>query len=121
MKRIVFLVLALVVLVFMAPAASAKEGPGGSGTFAVVGAIKGLDGTEVTVLVYRGNVLGEQMLGQFLTVSTTDETRLLLQGGIPIALADLALDQIVSVNGQVADGVWEATRITVGADLVGGA
>jgi hypothetical protein len=121
MKKMVVSVLMLVLLAATAAPVLAQEGPGGSGTFAVVGPITALDGTEVTVRVCRGNVLGKLWLDQSLTVATTVETRFLLQGGIPITLGDLELDQIVSVNGEVVDGVWTATRITVGADLVGGA
>lgn len=59
-------------------------------------------------------------IGYDLTVRTTAATRFLLKtpsGTVPITFADLRVGQNVSVYGTLANGVWTASRITVGADL----
>ena len=51
-----------------------------------------------------------------------DSTRVLLRNAAgvatPITLAELTAGTKVSLNGQLANNIWTATRITAGADLV---
>jgi len=98
-------------------------GKGGNAPFALAGTIVSLD-TEartVTISVACGNKLVKPFIGQNLTIQTTATTRFLLRNpnstATPITYADLEFDQKVSVNGQFANNVWNASRITVGADL----
>ena len=76
----------------------------------------------VTVRVLKGNKLVHPYIGQNLALATTSSTRYLYKSSataIPtaIALADLKVGSSVSVNGVTANGVWTASRITVGASL----
>ena len=98
-------------------------GKGGSMPFALAGTIASLDpvARTVTVTIACGNLLVKPLIGQDLTLQTTDATRFLLRnpGGTatPITFADLAVGQKVSANGRLANNVWTAGRITVGAKL----
>jgi hypothetical protein len=100
----------------------AGTGKGGNAPFALAGTIASLDpvARTVTVTVACGNKLVKSFIGQNLTIQTTDTTRFLLRNpdstATPITFADLAVGQKVSVNGQFANNVWIASRITVGAD-----
>jgi len=111
-----------------APAGNGRGGGGGTGKggnapFALAGTIASLDpaARTVTVTVACGNKLVKLFIGQNLTIQTTDATRFLLRNpdstATPITFADLAVGQKVSVYGQLANNVWTASRITVGADL----
>ena len=137
MKKIFVLMLVLalmaitVVPAFAAgnpPAGNGRGGGGGTGKgsnapFALVGTIASLDSAEraITVTVVRGNKLVKMFIGQTLTIQATEATRFLLRNpdntATPITFADLVVGQSVSVNGQLANNVWTAGRITVGADL----
>jgi hypothetical protein len=80
-----------------------------------------INGTTVTVQVTGGNPIVREYVGQMLTLRTTSSTRYLLKtnaGTVPITFADLAVGQKVSASGKVANNMWTATRITVGAALV---
>lgn len=125
MKRVAIALLALVVLVATATPALAAGGPppvrGKSGSFTLTGVITAINGKTVTVQVTGGNPIVREYVGQTLALQTTSGTRYLLKtdtGTVPIRFADLAVGQKVSVSGTVANDVWTATRITVGADLV---
>lgn len=129
MKKL-FVLLAVFVLAFAAvtPAFAAGQGPGqgqGSqkgprGTFAMTGYITAIGSNTVTIQVYRGNNLVKPYIGQSLTVTVTAATRYLFKDGTTstsITFADLEVGDPVSANGTVANGVWTAKRITVGANL----
>lgn len=137
MKKLSVLVLVLMLLVVSTVPALAAGGPppgsgrgAGSGVgkvgnppFALAGTIAGLDeqAKTVTVTVDCGNTIVKPFIGQNLVIQTNDATRFLLRnpGGYatPITFEDLTIGQKVSVNGQYANNVWTAGRITVGADL----
>jgi hypothetical protein len=71
--------------------------------------------------VTGGNPIVREYVGQSLTLQTTSSTRYLLKtdaGVVPITLAGLAVGQNVSASGKVANNMWTAARITVGAALV---
>ena len=93
-------------------------------TFALAGTIASLDPANrtVTVKVASGNIAVKDDIGQSLTIQTVDATRFLLRNpdgaATPISFADLAVGQKVSVNGKLANSVWTASRITVGAKLI---
>jgi len=125
MKKVTIALLVLVVLVATATPALAAGGPppvrGKSGSFTLAGVVTAINGKTVTVQVTGGNPIVREYVGQTLTLQTTSSTRYLLKtdtGTAPITFADLAVRQKVSVSGMVANNVWTATRITVGADLV---
>ncbi len=99
------------------------SGKGGNAPFALAGTIASLDPATgaVTVTVACGNQLVKPYIGQNLVIQTTSTTRFLLSNpdgvATPITFADLVAGQAVSVNGQVKNNVWTASRITVGASL----
>jgi hypothetical protein len=98
------------------------KGQGGQTLFNLAGTIAGLDpdGT-ITVRVVAGSLLVQPYIGQTLAIRTTDATRFLLRQvndtALPITYSDLAVGQAVSVHGMLANSVWTATRVTVGAQL----
>jgi len=129
MKKL-FVLLAVFALAFAAvtPAFAAGKGPGGGqgsqkgprGTFALVGTISAIGSNTVTVQVIRGNNLVKPYIGTPVTVTVSSATRYLYRDGATtttISFADLKVGQPVSVNGTLANSVWIATRITVGASL----
>ena len=137
MKKFIILTLILVLLaVSVVPAYAASQtrdqnGVGkkiqvkqhGKMPFALAGTIASIDPAvrTVTVTVACGNKVGKPYIGQDLTLQTTVTTRFLLRNpdGIatPITFEDLAVGLNVSSNGRLANNVWTANRITVGADL----
>ncbi len=121
MKRWILFALALGLL-FASASPAMAAGPGGTrGTFALAGKIAAIGDGSVTIQVLAGNKIVKPYVGQELTVAVTDSTRFLLKNGAvttPIAFADLKVGDAVSVNGRLADNVWTASRITVGAKLV---
>ena len=125
MKKVTIALLVLVVLVATAMPALAAGGPpparGKSGSFTLAGVIPAINGTAVTVQVTGGNPIVREYVGQTLALQTTSRTRYLLKtdtGTVPITFADLAIGQRVSTSGTVANNVWTATHIAVGANLV---
>ncbi|MDD2923080.1 MAG: DUF5666 domain-containing protein [Anaerolineales bacterium] len=127
MKRLITILLTLVLLsvatvpAFAAPV-TAQSGP--RGTFALVGRIAAIDASTgtVTINVIRGSFLVKPYFGKTLMVKTTSLTRYLYKSSptatpVPITFADLKVGNAVSVNGLVANNVWTASRITVGAKL----
>jgi hypothetical protein len=137
MKKISVILIVLVLLVVStAPALAAgrpstlggrgagiSAGLGGNPPFALAGTIASLDAQAktVTVTVVCGNTLVKPYIGQNLVIQTNNATRFLLRnpGGYatPITFNDLVIGQKVSANGQLANNVWTAGRITVGAEL----
>jgi hypothetical protein len=92
--------------------------------FTLVGEITSVDNGVVTINVLAGNRLVKTYVGMDLAIVTTDTTRFLEKmevSCVAITLAELEAGQSVSVQGTFtegedgADGVWTATRITVGA------
>ncbi|MEZ0397116.1 MAG: DUF5666 domain-containing protein [Anaerolineales bacterium] len=135
MKKFSVILLVLVLaLALVAPAAAAGNGPGSGGsgngngqqgprgTFAITGTITAIGPNTVTVQVYRGNTLVQPYLGTPVTVTVTAGTRYLFKSSsaataTAITFADLRVGNPVSVNGTLANNVWTASRITVGASL----
>ncbi len=126
MKKSMLVALAVTVLLAAVAvpalaAPSAAGGPGGRGQFTLAGTITAIDGTAVTVRVVSGNPVVHPYLGQNVTLQTTAATRFLLKtpdGTVVITLADLAVGQNVSAQGTLANDVWTASRITVGAQII---
>jgi len=125
MKKLTMALLVLVVLGATAMPALAAGGPppvrGKSGSFTLAGVITAISETTVTVQVTGGNPIVHGYIGQALALQTTSSTRYLLKtdtATVSITFADLAVGQKVSASGKVANNVWTAARITVGADLV---
>ena len=115
-----FLLAVTVVPVMAAPeTARAPRGP-----FALVGTISTIDSTTglVTVTVIKGNKLVLPYIGKSVTLKTIASTRYLLKTSptataTRITFADLNIGDPVSVQGTFVNGIWTATRITVGATL----
>ena len=125
MRKLTVALLVLVVLAATAMPALAAGGPppvrDNSGRFTLAGVITAISGTTVTVQVTGGNPIVREHIGQSLALQTTTSTRYLLKtdtGTVPITFTDLAVGQKVSASGTVANNVWTAARITVGAALV---
>ena len=138
MKKLIILTLVLVLLavsVVPAYAASRTRDQNGAGNkiqvkphgkmpFALAGTIASIDplARTVTVTVACGNKVVKPYIGQDLILQTTAATRFLLRNpdgkATPITFEDLAVGQNVSANGKLADNVWTASRITVGASLI---
>jgi hypothetical protein len=126
MKKIFSVSLALFLLVVTVMPALAASEPARAprGPFALVGTISAIDPASgtVTVNVLKGNKLVQPYLGQSVVLNTTAGTRYLLKVSATavatrITFADLKMGDPVSVNGTLANGIWTATRITVGASL----
>lgn len=97
---------------------TSQQGP--RGTFAITGTISAIGTNSVTINVIRGNNLVQPYIGTPVTVTVTSQTRYLYHTDTTttiIKFSDLKLGQPVSVNGTVADDIWTASRITVGAKL----
>ncbi len=135
-KYIVALLVLVLTLALVAPVAAAGNGPGNGGggngngsgqqgprgTFAITGTIAAIGPNTITIQVYRGNTLVQPYLGTPVTVTVTAGTRYLFKSSTAataatITFADLRVGNPVSVNGTVANNVWTASRITVGATL----
>ena len=75
----------------------------------------------VTVTVACGNRLVKTYVGQDVTLLTAANTRFLLRNpdgtATPLAFEDLEVGQNISSHGTFTDGIWAATRVTVGATL----
>ena len=130
MKKVIVLTAVLALLAASSATALAAgsqapdygKGQGGQTVFDLAGKIAGLDpnGT-VTVQVVAGSLPVQPYIGRTLAIRTSDATRFLLRQvddtALPIAFSDLKLGQAVSVHGLLANSVWTATRVTVGAQL----
>ncbi|MBM3151155.1 MAG: hypothetical protein FJZ96_02945 [Chloroflexi bacterium] len=134
MKKILLPMFVLILLaVSVIPVSAAGKGPGGSGgvqqksprgTFAITGTVSAIDAVNgtVTVQALRGNKLVQPYLNTLVTVNTIAKTRYLYKSSLTatataITFADLEVGDPVSVNGLLANNIWTATRVTVGATL----
>jgi hypothetical protein len=122
MKKLFVVTLALLIALTAVGPAFAAGGP--RGTFTLVAKISAIDPVSgaVTVSVLKGNKLVQPYFKQSLVMTTTARTRYLYKSSptaIPylITFAQLKVGDPVSVNGTVANGIWTASRITVGAKL----
>jgi hypothetical protein len=97
---------------------------GATTTFSLAGTIASLDPAahSVTVKVASGSILVKASISQNLSIQTNDSTRFLLRNpdgyALPITFTELGVGQNVSVNGELANSVWTASRITAAAKLV---
>ena len=110
-------------VVSVTPAFAASKDPARRrGTlFTLSGQITSIADSPVTLNVLTVSAVARPYLGETLNIETTTSTRFLLKtpdGTVTIALEDLEVGDKVNVQGGVADGVWTATRITVGAKLI---
>ena len=89
--------------------------------YALSGTIAEISDGSITVTVACGNTLVKSYVGKNVTLMTTETTRFLLRNengyATQISFADLKIGDEVSSHGVLVDGVWTATRITVGALL----
>jgi hypothetical protein len=91
--------------------------------FALSGTITGLDSQAktVSVAVSCGNRLAYPYIGSEVTLLTGQSTRFLLRNddgtATPITFADLVIGESVSSHGSLVDGVFTASRVTMGALL----
>lgn len=125
MKKSVVMLLVLMLMVVSVTPSLAAGGPpvgrGVNGAFTLAGTMTAISGTTVTVNVASVSGPNKTGMGQAVVLQTDANTRFLLKtatGVVPITLADLQVGQKVSVSGTIADGVWTASRITVGANLI---
>jgi hypothetical protein len=91
--------------------------------FTPAGKITAIDVGSVTVQVAGGNPIVRPYVEQAVTLRTVIKTRFLQvtpTGTVVITLADLQVGQNVSAQGEWANDVWTADRITVGAKLIHG-
>ncbi len=123
MKKLFVVTLALLIALAAVGPAYAAGGP--RGTFTLVAKISAIDPVSgtITVSVLNGSKLVQPYLKQTLVMTTTAKTRYLYKSTpdavpTPITFADLKVGNAVSVNGKVANGVWTAVRVTVGAKLI---
>lgn len=119
MKKSLVLGLVCMLLLGSVTPSLAASRPGG--TFTLAGNITAINGSTVTVHVVGGSPAVKAFIGADLPLQTTDATRFLLKtdtATVPITLADLQVGQSVSASGKVANGIWTALRITVGATLI---
>ena len=121
-KLFVFaLVLALLMVVAVPVLAAGKTH---SKPFAVSGIIASVDPEAqiVTIVVACGNKLVKPLIDQKLTIQISAETRMLLFNPddvvTPASFDDLIAGQKVNLNGQSANNLWIANRITVGAEYI---
>jgi hypothetical protein len=90
--------------------------------FTLVGRITSINYTSrsVTVQVLRGNTLVKSYLGHLVIIKTTAATLFRYTDGTVtsiIKFTDLKIGDAVSASGTLSDGIWTASRITVGAKL----
>jgi hypothetical protein len=100
-----------------------QNGSGVQTPYALSGTIAGIDpqARTITITVVAGNRLITPDSNPTVTVQTTPTTRFLLRNpdgtATPITFDDLQVGQTVSSHGIVENGVYIATRVTVGAKL----
>ncbi len=91
--------------------------------FALSGTITALDPQTktVTVAISCGNRLVDSYLGTEVTLQTIESTRFLLRNAdgttSPITYNELVIGESVSSHGSLVDGVFSASRVTMGALL----
>ncbi len=102
--------------------------PQGSGfgtqtPYAISGTITAIDPIALTVIVKVscGNRLASSTIGNDVTLKTSDATRFLLRNEdgtvTPITFAGLKVNETISSHGTLDDGIFTATRVTMGALL----
>jgi len=99
---------------------STSEQQGPSSIFAITGTIAAIGTDSVTITLIRGNKLVQSYIDLPVTVTVNLQTRYLYRTDTAttiIKFVDLKQGQPVSVNGTVANDIWTASRITVGAKL----
>lgn len=120
MKRwLLFMLLFGLLFAAVTPVYAAGNNP--RSNFTLAGKITAIGDNTVTIQVLAGNKTVKPFVGKELTVTVTDATRFLFNDGTvttPITFADLKIGDPVSVRGKAANGVWTASRITVGAKLI---
>ena len=119
-KWSLLLILSVLLVATVIPVSAAGNGPRSS-VFTFVGNITAIGEDTVTVQVLGANKLAQPNVAQAFTMTVTDTTRYLLNDGTmvtPITFADLQVGDAVSVHGTLVNGVWTASRITVGAKLI---
>jgi hypothetical protein len=126
-KSLVVLMMVALLLASAVPALAVKGTPpqppirNQGGMFTLAGKITAINGNVVTVQVVSGNPIARPYVGQTVALQTTAATRFLqvtASGTVVITLADLQVGQNVSAQGKLANGVWTADRITVGAKII---
>ena len=120
MKRWLLFVL-LFGLLFATVGPVSAAGSGRRSPFNFVGRITEIGDGTIAVEVLRGNKLAKPSFDQTLTVAVADTTCYLEIVGdiaVPITFDDLEVGDPVSVHGMLVDGIWTASRITVGAKLI---
>lgn len=103
------------------PAVGNQSSFGVQTPFALSGTITAADEGTVSVEVSCGNRAVKPYIGTIVTLQTDEYTRFLERNddgtATPIPFAELEVGQTVSSHGSLADGVFTATRLTVGALL----
>ncbi len=100
-----------------------QAGYGMRNPYALSGTITVLDANSqtVSVNVSCGNGMVNSSIGTEVTIQTTQNTRFLLRNEdgtvTSISFADLVVGESVSSHGSLVDGVWTASRVTMGALL----
>ena len=125
-KSLVVLMVVALLAVSAVPALAGKGGPptpptpppAKGGQFTLVGTIAAINGSVVTVKAVSGNPIVKPFIGQNVALQTTSTTRFLRAPAVVITLADLQVGDSVSTQGQLANGLWAASRITVGAKII---
>ena len=126
-KSLVVLMVVALLAVSAAPVFAARVVPpqpptrNQGGQFTLVGTITAIEENLVTVSVVGGNPIVKPFVGQAVTLQTSATTRFLLTsetGTVVITLADLQVGQNVSAQGKLANNVWMADRVTVGAQII---
>jgi hypothetical protein len=120
MKRwLLFMLLLGLLFATVTPVSAAGKSP--RSNFTLAGKITAIGDSTVTIQVLAGNKVVRPFVGKEVTVTVTDATRFFFNDGTvttPITFADLKIGDPVSVHGKVANDVWTASRITVGAKLI---
>jgi hypothetical protein len=96
---------------------------GSRAPYALSGTISAIDplSQSVTVSVACGNWMVKSYIGTEVTLQTTATTRFLLRNesgtATLLTIADLVVGQTVSSQGTLVDGIFTASRVTMGALL----
>jgi hypothetical protein len=100
-----------------------QAGYGSRAPYALSGTISAIDplGQTITVSVACGNWMVKSYIGSEVTLQTSSTTRFLLRNESGTAtllnFADLVVGQTVSSQGALVDGIFTASRVTMGALL----
>ncbi len=118
MKRVMPLMLSVFLAIALFSTALAA-GPR-SAPFALAGKITSIDAAArtVTVQVVSGNIKVKSYIGKAVTLTTSAATLFRFTDGTtttPITFDNLKVGDPVSAGGSLAAGIWNTSRITVGA------